>query len=189
VARARVYHGRCARHGQGKRTSPGKDDEVAENGGVEVLRQWQRCSGDRRRSAQGSATPEMKGEGEAHIICQGRARWGGAHRKDGVAVWVDEWCYGGTREGWSRSGGADSQGRKKCTLGHSVAAMPKQRGKKGGSGGPGSSTWKRREGGGFRLACAGGSGGPVAGSTQARWRRARSGDMAQHEIGEEGARR
>jgi hypothetical protein len=40
-------------------------------------------------------------------------------------------------------------------MGHSAAPMSKQREKKGGSGGPGSGTWKRR-GGGSQLARSGG---------------------------------
>jgi hypothetical protein len=59
---------------------------VVENDGAEVLQKRQRRSGAHRRSAQGSAASEMKGEDEVCIICQGRAWWGGAHRKDGVAA-------------------------------------------------------------------------------------------------------
>jgi hypothetical protein len=125
------------------------DGDRVENGGAEVLRRRQQRSGAHRRSVKGPAAPEMMGEGEALIFYRGRARQGGAHRRDEVAAApqrkigggrrapaerVDEWCCGGTREGWRRSGGADSQ-RRKCAVGHSTAIMLKQRGEKGGSGG------------------------------------------------------
>jgi hypothetical protein len=118
------------------------DGEAAETGRARAHR-W---------SVKGPASPEMKGEGEARIICRGRVRWGGAHRRDGVAAaprqkisggrsasaaWVDEWCCGVTREGRRHSSGADSQRRRKCVVGHFMAVRSKWRGQKEGSVGPG----------------------------------------------------
>jgi hypothetical protein len=67
-------------------TGKGGDGDVVENGDVGMLQRRQRRSGARRWPVKGPAAPETKGEGEVHIIYRGRARQGGAHRRDGVAA-------------------------------------------------------------------------------------------------------